>query len=125
MNKLRVIWAAIVLSTVIYFAVIWTALYTRPFTRPFSIAVMDPMTLTFYALGAVAFIAAFVVSGRIDRASYTQALRATIVRLALIESICIFGLVTAFMAQDWRLYVPPFALAMVGFLSSFPPERYR
>ena len=44
------------------------------------------------------------------------------VKLMMLDTVAIFGLVGAFVAHDWRLYVPTWALASVGLLRSFPLE---
>jgi hypothetical protein len=37
----------------------------------------------------------------------------------------IFGLVAAFLTKDWRLYLFPWALAIVGFIRELPRESSR
>ena len=45
-----------------------------------------------------------------------------IMSLAIFESCAIFGLVSTFLLQDWRLYLAPWALAVIGFLRSWPSD---
>lgn len=127
-NQLRVIWAAIMMSTVVYFAVLWVSMRDRPITRVFVEAVRDPRTLAAYGAAVVVYFAAFLLSGSLDHRpgrSDAQVRRAAIVRYAMLEMICVIGLVIAFVEADWRLYLPPFVLATFGFLRSLPRERYR
>ena len=126
MNQLRIIWAAILMSTVIYFVVLWTSLRNRPFTRELEQSLRDPRTIAAYAVAIVLYFAAFIISGGIERRGRGEATirRAAIIRFALLESVCIVGLVVAFLEEDWRLYLPAFVLAFIGFARSLPRERY-
>jgi hypothetical protein len=127
MNQLRIIWAAILMSTVIYFVVLWTSLRNRPFTRALEQSLRDPRTIAAYVVAIVLYFAAFLISAGIERRgdrSIATMRRAAIVRFALLESVCIVGLVVAFLEEDWRLYLPAFVLAFIGFARSLPRERY-
>jgi len=124
MNQLRVIWAAILMSTIIYFAVLWTAMHERPFTRSLENALRDPRTIGAYVVAIVLYFAAFMISGSIERRHAKDARRAAIIRFAILESVCVVGVVIAFLEGDWRLYLPTFVLAFIGFARSLPRERY-
>jgi hypothetical protein len=127
MNQLRIIWAAILTSTVVYFAVLWTSLHDRPFTRPLTESLRDPRTIAAYVVAVVLYFAAFLVSGSIERGrgrNTADVRRAAIVRFAILESICVVGLVVAFLEADWRIYLPTFVLTFLGFARSLPRAPY-
>lgn len=126
MNQLRIIWAAILMSTVIYFVVLWTSLRNRPFTRALEQSLRDPRTMAAYGVAIVLYFAAFIIAGGIERRGHGDAAirRAAIIRFAILESVCVIGLVVAFVEEDWRLYLPTFVLAFIGFARSLPRERY-
>lgn len=124
MNQLRVIWAAILMSTIVYLVILWTSMHDRPFTRSLENALRDPVTIGAYVLAIVVYFAAFMVSGSIERRRAADSRRAAIIRFALLEAVCMVGLVLAFLEGDWRLYLPTFVLAFIGFARSLPRERY-
>jgi hypothetical protein len=127
MNQLRIIWAAIVMSTVVYFVILWTAMRDRPFTRPLEQSLRDPRTIEAYAIAVVLYFMAFIVSGGVERRGgrgMENMRRAAIMRFAILEGVCVIGLVVAFLESDWRLYLPTFVLAFIGFARSLPRERY-
>ena len=43
-----------------------------------------------------------------------------VITMAIFESVAIFGLLAAFLTHDWRLYIGPWVLALVGFIRAFP-----
>jgi len=125
MNQLRVIWAAILMSTIVYFVILWTSMHDRPFTRSLENALRDPVTIGAYVLAVVVYFAAFMVSGSIARRHGRRNIRtAAIVRFAILEVVCLVGLVLAFLEGDWRLYLPTFVLAFIGFARSVPRAPY-
>jgi hypothetical protein len=124
MNQLRVIWAAILMSTIIYFAVLWTAMHERPFTRSLENALRDPRTIGAYVIAIILYFAAFMISGSMERRRARDARRAAIIRFAILESVCVVGVAIAFIEGDWRLYLPTFVLAFIGFARSLPREPY-
>ncbi len=46
-----------------------------------------------------------------------------IVSMAAYESCAIFGLVAAMLAGDWRLYLAPWVLCLIGFARMFPTSE--
>jgi hypothetical protein len=127
MNQLRIIWAAILMSTLVYFVVLWTSMRDRPFTRSLEEALSDPRTIGAYILAVILYFAAFMISASIERGKGPRNARirsAAIIRFAILEAVCVVGLVVAFIEGDWRLYLPTFVLAFIGFARSLPREPY-
>jgi hypothetical protein len=121
MRILRIIWFGIAFSTVIY-AVIVFLLGNPPRFASFDESMRDPLILMLYGLGAVVFVIATVMY-RAYRNRPPQ-LR-MIVALALYESVAVYGVIAAFMRHDYRLYLAPWALALIGFIRVFPAAEQR
>lgn len=115
MRQDKLIWFAMVFSTVIYAAIIYT-LYPSP-AGAFEDAVKEQKTLILYGLAVVEFIFAMVMPSLM--ANRPARLRMT-VALALFESCAIFGLLAAFLARDWRLFVAPWIIALLGMWRVYP-----
>jgi len=113
----RIIWFAIAFSTVLY-AVIAYATSPSP-RQPYDAAVKNPLVLVMYFAALSAFVAGNVVPAMLKHA---PARTRMIMSLAIFESCAIFGLVSTFLLQDWRLYLAPWALAVIGFLRSWPSD---
>ena len=116
MQQLRIIWFALLASTLIYCFIAWT-MSTQHAARPFDESVRSPMVLGLYGIGLVDFVLATMVS--IAMRDRPLRLR-MILSMALYEACAIFGLVAAFLTQDWRIYLAPWALTIIGFLRMFP-----
>ncbi len=118
MSQQRIIWFAIVFSTVIY-AVIAYVMAPVP-ARPFEESVRSTLTLALYAVAFMAFIAALLMPGRLPQSASRQKM---IVAMAMFEACAILGLVAAFVQHDWRLYVPAWIAALIGFVREFPRDE--
>jgi len=110
-----VIWAAIAFSTVIY-AVILLALPASRSVASFDQNFRSQIVVILYVLVGLQFIAATAYS--IVARNRPQQLR-LVVSLALYEACAIYGLVAAFINHDWRLYLAPWAVALIGFIRVF------
>ena len=117
MSQRKIIWFAIVMSTFIYAVVVYSLSRGWPQPGPFAASVQQPMVLGLYAAAIAMFFAALMIPGRI--AHHHQRF---IVRLALFESCAIFGLVVAFLTRDWRLFLAPWVMSLIGFMSTFPSD---
>ena len=120
MTRQRMIWFGIVMSSVIYFVL---ALQLAPdASGDFEASANKSPVPILYGLALVIFIVAWFVAPRFVRSSADTKM---IVCMALFEASVIFGLVAAFLVRDWRLYLAPWALAIVGFIREFPraPSR--
>lgn len=114
----KIIWFAIAMSTVIYLVIAYTMAPVPP--RPFAESVRTTLTLVLYGAAFAAFIAALVIPSLLTRSPARQKM---IVALAIFEACAIFGLLAAFMQHDWRLYVPPWIAALIGFVREFPRDE--
>jgi hypothetical protein len=114
-DHLRVIFFAIIVSTVVYAVVVWAATDQRIAAQSLEDELRSPVTLGLYAAAVVMFIMAFVVPTRIPRRSARY-----IARWAMLESVAVFGLVDALIFNDWRLYLPPWIVALIGLSRAFP-----
>lgn len=136
---MRTIWFALLLSLVFYGLIAYVMIGPGA-EQSFDAAFADPIVLGLHAAGLAAFASAFLVSSRLLRggsrpAAYpspaavliTPRMRLSlIVRWSMIESAAIFGLLTALLRNDVRLFIPLGALAFAGMLSSYPgDERLR
>jgi hypothetical protein len=112
-RNLQIIYLAIVMSTLIYAVVAWAA--TRAITPGKSLGdeLQTPVTIAMYSVAAGTFLAAMIIRAR----------KMLIVRWAMLEAGCICGLTAALMHGDWRLYIAPWTLALVGFISLYPRVR--
>ena len=115
MKQDKLIWFALVFSTLIYAAIIYT-LYPNP-QGSFDDAVKQPKTLICYGLALMEFILALVIPSL--QANRPARLR-MVVALALFESCAIFGLIAAFLTQDWRVFVPAWIISLIGMWRVYP-----
>jgi MFS family permease len=118
MTQQRIIWFALVASTVMYAVIVYTLAPVPP--RPFEESVRSTFTLAMYALAFMEFIAALILPGRLPQADSRKKM---IVAMAMFESCAIFGLVAAFVQHDWRVYVPAWIAALIGFVREWPREE--
>lgn len=111
------IWFAIVMSTFIYAVIVYAL--SRDWPRPGALeaSLQKTVVLVLYVLAIADFVMAHVLSRMMSnhRARYVS-------KLALFASCAIYGLLAAFLTQDWRLYIPAWALALIGFAQSYPSD---
>jgi hypothetical protein len=118
MRQLQIIWGAIVTSTVIYAGLaFWFA--GQP-SSTLDSAFRNPLVLVAYVAALAAFITA-LVARRVLTAG-PRRIR-MILGLAIFESCAIFGLMAAFFAHDWRIYLAPWSLALIGFVLCRPNDE--
>lgn len=115
MQQQKLIWFAIFFSTVIYAGMSYMIGSKPP--QSFDQSVRDPITLIMYLAALSAFAAGFVVPRLLQRA---PAQTRMIMSLAIFEACAIFGLVATFITRDWRVYLPAWALALIGFMRAWP-----
>jgi len=112
-RNLQLIYFGILMSTLIYAIVAWAT--TRTITPAH--ALIDELRMlatdALYSIAAVSFLAAMLIRSR----------RFLIARWAMLEAACICGLIAALLLGDWRLYIAPWVLALVGFVSLYPRVR--
>jgi hypothetical protein len=112
-RKLQIIYVAIVMSTLIYAAVAWITTDAIVPAKTLSDELQSPLTLGLYGGAAVALVLALLIRVR----------KLLPLRWALLEAVCICGLIAAIMLGDWRLYAGPWFLALLGFATLFPRVR--
>ena len=118
MSQQRIIWFAIVFSTVIYAVIAYVMAPVPP--RPFQESLRSAITLLMYAAAFIDFIAALLMPGRLPQ---NPPHKKMILAMAMFESCAILGLLAAFLQQDWRLYVPAWIAALIGFVREFPRDE--
>ena len=116
MKTEKVLWAAMVFSTVVYAAVAYMILRERP--SSFEDALKQPYTLVLYGFALAAFMAGFIVPGLMRAPARVK----MIVTLAIFESCAIFGLMAAFLGRDWRLFIPAWIVSLIGMARAYPSE---
>jgi peptidoglycan/LPS O-acetylase OafA/YrhL len=112
-RNLQIIYIAILMSTLIYAVVAWATTHAIAPGKTLSDELHDPVTIALYSVAAGMFLAAMIVRAR----------KVLIVRWVMIEAACICGLIAAMMHGDWRLYIAPWALGLIGFISLYPRVR--
>ncbi|HSP15088.1 MAG TPA: hypothetical protein VLV78_10070 [Thermoanaerobaculia bacterium] len=112
----RIIWLALAFSTFIYALVLYLAVGQKSHAS-FDQSLSSPYTIVLYVMALGAFAAATAMSF-ITR-NRPRRLR-MIISMALYEASAIFGLMAAFLVADWRVYVAPWVVCLIGFARMFP-----
>lgn len=113
----KILWGAMVVSTFIYAAMIYM-IAPNP-ERSFEASARQQMTLVVYCMA----LAAFAASNFVPKLMRGPARLKMIVGAALAESCAIFGLVGAFVAHDWRIFVPTWILSLIGMWRVYPGDE--
>jgi len=111
----RVIWVALAVSMCIYGVIDWIVIGKHVHLQPLEQELRSPLVLGLYGAAVLMFIAALRFTEWSKQPIF-------VARLAFFESCAIFGLVASFLTNDWRLFLPTWALAMLGFLQTLPPS---
>lgn len=133
---MRIIWMAMVISVLIYGFTAWTITRGGEPKPPVEETIQHSTVQVLYGLGVMMFILSSVVPrmvlrGRDDGRQPRRTLGygvpneirvALIIRFAMLELVAIFGLISAFMFKDGRLFIPLAMLSLVGFLMALPSE---
>lgn len=117
MRQDKVLWFALVFSTVIYAAIAYM-LYPNP-QGSFEDAARQQMTLILYGLAVVTFMFALALSGRLPGPFRKK----MVVTMALFESCAIYGLLAAMLARDYRLFIPTWLIALLGMWKMYPTNE--
>jgi hypothetical protein len=115
----RVIWLAIFMSTLIYLLVVFL-IAQKNSGVPYDAAVRGTEVLVLYAIALVSFLLGNFPPEQVRKQPPRFRM---ITRLAIFESCAVYGVVAAFMHEDWRLYLAPWALAIIGFVRVFPSNE--
>lgn len=111
----QVIWVGLVVASCIYGVIDYIVIGPHFHLQTFEDELRSPLVLGLYGAALLTFLGAF-------RLTAVRKQPVFVARLALFEACAIFGLVAAFATNDWRLFLPTWALAMVGFLQTLPPS---
>ena len=117
MRQDKVLWFALVFSTVIYAGIAY-ALYPNP-QGSFEDAAKQPTTLVFYGLAVSSFIFGLTLPGRLPGPFRKK----MIISMGVFESCAICGLVLAFLAHDYRLFIPTWLIALLGMWKMYPTNE--
>lgn len=114
MRQEKLLWLAIVFSTFIYAVIAYSTNPTPPGT--FDESARQPLTLALYGLAVVTFVAALAAPAYMRAPARTK----MIVSLALFEACAMYGLLAAMLSRDWRVFVPAWLVALLGFWRAYP-----
>ncbi|HVR39096.1 MAG TPA: hypothetical protein VMU84_08360, partial [Thermoanaerobaculia bacterium] len=78
-----------------------------------------PIVLVLYGAALVTYLFSYIAPSRVVAHPQTR----FIMRLALTEAVAIYGLIAALIAHDWRIYIGPWIVAIVGFMQAMPSEQ--
>ena len=112
------IWFAIVMSTIIY-AVIAYQLTTTGERTEIHERSRETIVPVLYGVALASFLGAWFVVPRVVKGNPQTKM---IVAMAVFESAAILGLVGAILAKDWRIYLLPWGLALIGFIRELPRD---
>ena len=133
MNKgseklIPILWVAFFLSVVTYFAVLvfmhggLGQLEHLDYDRMFLFD--NPLALSLYVLSVLAIGASRVISGFVVSPSpQRKALAGFIIKLAILESICLYGFLLGLILKDIQAALPLFTLGLVGIFLVNPFTR--
>ena len=109
MMQQRLLWFALVFTTFLYGILAYAT--ERNFRlQPIELMLRRPFVIVAYVIGVALFILAMRMTQRF------------IAQLALFDVVAIMGLLAAIVLRDWRLYLPAWGLALVGFMRVYPSE---
>jgi hypothetical protein len=112
-RNLQINYVAILMSTLIYAVMAWATTHLIVPGKSLGDELHDPVAIGLYSVAAGTFLAALIIRSR----------KMLIVRWIMLDAGCICGLVAAMMHGDWRLYIAPWVLALVGFVGLYPRVR--
>lgn len=120
-----IIWAAFLISVVIYIGILFSIfgglslIEDLDYHRIFLFN--NPVALSLYVISTLALGAYFVVPNFIISTSdRKKAFTGFILRLALLESICLYGFILGIIQQDIQAAIPFFIMSFVGIFTMNP-----
>lgn len=108
----RIVWLAILASTLVYAAL--AVVVPHGHTGPARALVTDPRDIAVVVVAAALFITAFWAGSTFKDA------RGYFAMMALLESASVVGLVGAIKGGDWRIFILPWCLSMIGMIYAYP-----
>lgn len=142
LQQLRLIWLAIVASTIVYGLIAWLVIEstTDASTEKLYSFVSNPLSFILAIAAMGAFFASIIIPGMMIRSRRqrpqppdiqavpggthvsSEIVSAMIVRYALLEAPAVLGLIGAFVLQEWRFFLPFGALSLLGLAMTAPTE---
>ena len=122
----KILWGAMLASTFMYLFVISTKSQTSINTDFKILSSENPLSKAFAFAALFMAISAWQIPGILRKKALQNAdpfpgwFVSFIVRLAMLESISVFGLVLAILSHDINDAIPFFIVSWAGFLLSFP-----
>jgi hypothetical protein len=111
----QLIWVGLFIATCIYGVIDYVVIGHLVHVQTFEQELRSPLVLALYGGAAAAFLAGSALKATRRQNVFTA-------RLALFEACAVFGLLAAFLTNDWRLFLPTWALAALGFVQTLPPS---
>lgn len=137
LKTLQIVWIANVSAPIIYGVVLFLLLQPTRETFARTLVTREPLLIAFQIIALILFFAAMALSRFLLRAAAAARPRiaptfeivpatrkALMVRWAMFSGVAALGLLTAFLGNSRGLYIPFFLASLIGFLSSFPSERF-
>ena len=109
------LWVGLFIATCIYGVIDYVVVGRLVPLQTFEQELRSPVVLALYGAAALTFLGGLALTGTRRQNIFTM-------RLALFEACALFGLIAAFLTNDWRLFLPTWALAALGFLQTLPPS---
>ena len=127
MKILRIIWASLVLTLLIYGVILMTLAnaWGAP-ERSLEDILRSPFVLVLGVAGLASLTMAFVLpAGILRRNAAVPNIERTacVIQWALIESVAIYGVLASFILQDVRPFLGFAAVALAAFVMTFPTEE--
>ena len=111
-QRLGIIYFALITSTFIYAGIVWVLFGRRAPMGTIEEELHRPVIFVLMLLSLATFTATFALA----RLPW-------ITRWAIIEMSTLYGLIAAFIAHDWRLFVIGWVLSLIGFALAFPSRQ--
>lgn len=128
---LRILWGALFAGQALYLMVL---IVVPARTHPVTGELADKLVLVLGASAGLAALAAWFLTPYFARANpktasivmpiERQVFAAFLMRLCLLEMICILGFVASFLTAEFSVFLPFVAISCLGFLLSFPNDKF-
>jgi thiamine transporter ThiT len=109
MMQQRLLWFALVFTTFLY-GILAYATERNYRLQPIELMLRRPFVIAAYVIALALFFLALRIAPRF------------IAQLALLDAVAVMGLLAAMLLRDWRIYLPVWGLALVGFVRVYPSE---
>lgn len=134
---LQLMWAASLAGIFLYGGLVFAIAKGDPDSALGLMVSREPLILTMQISALILFFAAMAVSRMLLRKAAMLRPRiapafelmkgvrhALLIRWSMYEAVAILGLIASLLGDSRGLYLPFFLAALIGFVSSFPSERF-